>query len=60
MKKQLHSSASSDRIKGVKRIVLQQIPGGVLNKWLNEVMRLSVDELLQVRDRLAGLVRSVK
>lgn len=45
------------RIKGAKRYVLQQyVPGEVLNKQLNEVMRLSAEELLQVRDKLAGLV----
>jgi len=44
-------------IKGAKRYVLQQyVPGEVLNKQLNEVMRLSTDELLQARDKLAGLV----
>jgi pyruvate formate lyase activating enzyme len=44
-------------IKGAKRYVLQQyVPGEVLNKQLNEVMRLSAAELLQVRDKLTGLV----
>ncbi len=45
------------RIKGAKRYVLQQyVPGEVLNKKLNEVMPLSSEELLQVRDKLSGLV----
>ena len=44
-------------IKGAKRYVLQQyVPGEVLNKQLNEAMRLSAEELLQVRDKLFGLV----
>ena len=44
-------------IKGAKRYVLQQyVPGEVLNKQLNEIMRLPAAELLQVRDKLAGLV----
>jgi len=46
-------------IKGAKRYVLQQyIPGKVLNKKLNENVRLSAEELLQVRDKLAGLVEA--
>ncbi len=46
-------------IKGAKRYVLQQyVPGEVLNKQLNEGVRLSADELLQVRDKLAGLVEA--
>lgn len=46
-------------IKGAKRYVLQQyVPGEVLNKQLNEVIRLSAEELLQVRDKLAGLVEA--
>ncbi|HEB10416.1 MAG TPA: hypothetical protein ENI06_04280 [Spirochaetales bacterium] len=44
-------------IKGAKKYVLQQyVPGEVLNKQLNEDVRLSAEELLQVRDKLAGLV----
>jgi len=44
-------------IKGAKTYVLQQyVPGEVLNKQLNEDVRLSAAELLQVRDKLAGLV----
>lgn len=46
-------------IKGAKRYVLQQyVPGEVLNKKLNEDVRLSAEELLQIRDKLAGLVEA--
>ena len=32
--------------------------GEVMNKQLNEIMRLSVEEILQIKDKIAGLVEA--